>query len=138
MSRGLEMAHRFRDRQPQPMQESSPSRSRSRAAICSSSRDRQCLVIRCQSARVGVRPWGRRSELGADLLQAEADVAGGSDEGEAAQHAPLVPALAAAAAGGLDQPLALVVAQRRAAKPLRSTTWLIASSSWLSIVLAPP
>ena len=85
--RGLEMAHRFRDRQPQPMQESSPSRSRSRAAICSSSRDRQCRVIRCQSARVGVRPWGSRASSSRISSRLSPTLLGGSDEGEAAQHA---------------------------------------------------
>ena len=88
-SPGLVIWQRWRDRQPHPMQESSPSRRRSSAAIWSSSRPRQCRVIRCQSALVGHPPRRQPVELLADLLEGEPDVGRGPDERQPAQHVAL-------------------------------------------------
>ena len=83
------------------------------AAICSSRRGAPVLGdaapvhgVRGAAVREGV-------ELGGDLVEAEADVAGRSDEGEPAQDRPGIAALAAGGPGRLDEALLLVEPQRR-------------------------
>ena len=99
------------------MQESSPSRSLIRALIWSFSRCRQERDSRVQSALVGVLVAGQRGQRLGDLLQRQPDVAGGADERQPAQHAALVPALAAGRAGRRQQPLRLVEPQRGRGEP---------------------
>jgi hypothetical protein len=99
------------------MQPSSPSRRAVSASICSSSLPRQDRDSRAQSDRVGVRSAGSASRAERTLLQPDPDGPGRPDEGEPAQHAAPVAALVARGPGRGDQPLALVVAQRRVREP---------------------
>ena len=90
-----------------------PAFSRSSSAIRSSIRALQLLDRRDQSRRVGARSRRQLGELGADLVERQADALGEDDEGDPAQHRARIAAVARAGALGGDQPALLVEAQGR-------------------------
>ena len=92
-SPGFASVQRSSERQPHPMHSVSPALSRSSSAMRASMREAQVLERRDQSVRVGVWPEGRR-ELSRDLRQGEADALREDDQGDAAQHAAVVAAMA--------------------------------------------
>ena len=94
------------------MQASSRSRRRSSRAIWASRRGRHDRARLLPVALGRGAVVGERGQRLADLVEAEADLLGDADERDAPQRRPLVAALAARCAGGVDQALGFVEAQR--------------------------
>ena len=112
------------------MHELSPSRSWESAAICSSSRSRQPSRQPRPVRGVGGRPGGRVASAARISGSDSPTFRAARMNAEPAQHAARVAPRAARRPRRRDQPLLLVVAQRRAApSPARADTSPIASSS---------